>query len=106
MKVYEKLRHSMRYWLLRRLPACEEIVKDISLSMDQRVSLATRLKVRIHLWICAWCQWYYEHLQLIRQAARVKGAAGSSDSTVPESQGGSHLSAEARERIKRSLNQQ
>lgn len=103
MKVYDKLRHSIRYWLLRRLPACEEIVKDISQAMDQRPSLATRLKVRIHLWVCAWCQWYYEHLHLIRQAARAKGSAGSE---LPESQGGSHLSAEARERIKRSLKQQ
>ena len=41
--------------------------------MERPLSLHERLEVKLHLWICAWCQWYLEHLQLIRATARAKG---------------------------------
>ena len=100
MKAYEKLKHSIRYWLLRKLPTCQATVEKISQSMERRLTLRERIELKLHLWICAWCQWYLEHLQLIRDTARAKGAESPDrdlDSVSPK------LSNEARERIRRKL---
>src|ERR1051326_1550291 len=98
VKFYDKLKHSIRYWLLRTLPTCQQTVETISQSMERSLSLEERIKLKLHLWICAWCQWYLEHLQIIRETARAKGAESSDlESTSPS------LSSEARERIRRKL---
>ena len=97
LTLYDKLKHAVRYWLLRRLPTCQNTVEMISQSMERSLSLGERFKVKVHLWICAWCQWYLEHLQIIRDAARVKASESPDLSAEPG------LSAEARERIKRNL---
>ena len=95
LKVYDKLKHSIRYFLLRRLPPCEQTVETISQSMERKLTLRESITVKLHLWICAWCQWYMEQLLIIRDAARAK--AESADLSGPT------LSSEARERIKRKL---
>ncbi len=98
IKAYDKLKHTIRYWLLRKLPTCQQTVEKISQSMERKLTLRERIDLKLHLWICAWCQWYLEHLQLIRDAARAKGAESPDlESTSPS------LSADARERIKRKL---
>ena len=100
MKAYEKLKHSIRYWLLRKLPTCQATVEKISQSMERRLTWRERIELKLHLWICAWCQWYLEHLQLIRDTARAKGTESPDrdlDSVSPK------LSNEARERIRRKL---
>ena len=99
MKASDKVRHSIRYSLLRRLPTCQTIVQKISQSMEQKLTLRERIEVKVHLWICAWCQWYLEHLQIIREAARAKGAESPDLNSIS----GPALSSEARERIKRNL---
>jgi hypothetical protein len=100
LKTYDKLKHSIRYWLLRTLPTCQQTVERISQSMDRPLSLEERIKLKLHLWICAWCQWYLEHLQLIRETARTKADES------PELLSGTGLSPEARERIRRHLTNQ
>ncbi|MGH9933288.1 MAG: zf-HC2 domain-containing protein [Pyrinomonadaceae bacterium] len=97
LKLYDKLKHAVRFWLLRRLPNCQTTVETISQSMERRLTLRERFTVKLHLWICAWCQWYLEHLQLIRETARAKASESADMNTAPG------LSAEARERIKRNL---
>ena len=98
LKVYGKLKHSIRYFLLRRLPPCQQMVETISQSMERKLTPREDINLKLHLWICAWCQWYMEHLHVIRDAARAK--AESSDLSGPS------LSREARERIKRNLTNQ
>ncbi len=100
LKLYDKLKHSVRFWLLRTLPTCQQTVETISNSMERPLSLQDRFKVKLHLWICVWCQWYLEHLHLIRAAARAKG-----DQAVDVVSDVS-LSDEARERIRRKLTNQ
>ena len=98
MKAYDQLKHSIRYWLLRKLPTCQTTVEKISQSMERKLMLRERFDLKLHLWICAWCQWYLEHLQIIRETARAKGAESPDlDSISPA------LSSEARERIRRNL---
>jgi len=99
-KAYDKLKHAVRYWLLRHLPACEQIVQTISQSMERSLSLRERFLVKLHLWVCAWCQWYLEQLQLIRETTRAKAER------TPDLITGAILSDEARNRIRRNLTRQ
>lgn len=100
LKLYEKLKHAVRYRLLRTLPTCQHTVETISQSMERRLTLAERVKLRLHLWICVWCQWYLEHLQLIRTASRTQAEQ------APDVMTGATLSDEARDRIRRRLTNQ
>ena len=95
LQAYDKLKHSIRYFLLRRLPTCQQTVEKISESMEHPLTWRESINLKLHLWICAWCQWYLEHLQIIREVARANAEAP--DLTGPT------LSSEARERIKRNL---
>jgi hypothetical protein len=97
LKFYEKLKHSVRFWLLRTLPTCQQTVETISQSMERSLTLGERIKLKLHFWICVWCQWYMEHLHLIRDASRSHGAA------APEQMASATLSNDARERIRRRL---
>jgi hypothetical protein len=101
LKAYDKIKHAVRWWLLRRLPTCKQTVKVISESMERRLSLRERITVKLHLWICLWCVWYLENLQLMRDTIRTKAAEEPNldSSSLPP------LSAEARERMKLSLSQ-
>ena len=99
IKAYDKMKHAIRYWLLRKLPTCQQTVEKISQSMERELTLGERINLKLHMWICAWCQWYLEHLQIIRDTARAKGA----ESPDLDSLSGPALSSEARERIKRKL---
>ena len=67
--------------------------------MERKLTLRERVNLKLHIWICAWCQWYLEQLNLIRDAARGKGA----ESPDLDSTSTSALSSEARERIRRKL---
>ncbi|HEX6043625.1 MAG TPA: hypothetical protein VFZ22_03995 [Pyrinomonadaceae bacterium] len=100
LKIYDKLKHTVRYWLLRNLPPCRQTVQTISESMERPLTLGETVKLKLHLWICAWCQWYMEHLQLIRDASRAQ--AGE----APDAMSTATLSNEARERIRRRLTNQ
>lgn len=92
---YESLKHSIRFWLLRKLPTCKQTVAIISQSFERPLSVRERVLLKLHFWICAWCLWYMENLQLMRNAMR--GAEAKPLDVVPG------LSDDARERIKRRL---
>jgi hypothetical protein len=101
LRAYDKIKHAVRWWLLRRLPACKQIVKVISESMERKLSLRERITVKLHLWICLWCVWYLEHLNLMRDTIRTKTSQEPNldSSSLPP------LSPEARERMKLRLSQ-
>ena len=98
MSLYEKAKHAVRFWLLRRLPACKQTVEIISQSMERPLTLRERVLLKLHLWVCMWCLWYMEHLQLMRDALRLQ--ENESDVDVSTT---TRLSDEARERIRSSL---
>ena len=100
VKLYEKLKHTVRFWLLRTLPTCQQTVETISQSMERPLSFGERFKTKLHLWICVWCQWYMEHLQLVRTTARAQAEK------APELMSEATLSNEAKERIRRRLTKQ
>ena len=100
LKIYDKLKHAVRFWLLRTLPACQQTVETISQSMERPLTPGESIKLKLHLWICVWCQWYMEHLQLIRDTSRAQ--AGE----TPDVTSSATLSNEARDRIRRRLTNQ
>lgn len=99
MGIYQKIKKSIRYWILRNLPACRQTVAMISESMERQLTLRERTLVKVHLWACSWCQWYMEHLQLLRDTLRAQPTEPSevNFSNAPG------LSDEARDRLKRAL---
>ncbi|HEY6120893.1 MAG TPA: hypothetical protein VIV66_13110 [Pyrinomonadaceae bacterium] len=94
---YEKIKHGIRYWLLRRLPTCKSTVEVISQSFERRLGLRERVMLKVHLWVCIWCVWYLEHLQTMRTTLRAKVEESADFPNSPT------LSDEARERMKRAL---
>ena len=65
----------------------------ISESLDRKLRLTERIKLKLHLLVCAWCVQYMLQIKLIRSALRLQEKDHS----------GGSLSNEARERICRSL---
>ena len=80
----------------RHTPKCREMVRILSVSMDQPLPISMRIKKRLHYLICRWCQRYEEHLHYLRRTAMAFPEHGDQ---------GSHgcLSSSARARIKREL---
>ncbi|MDQ3817285.1 MAG: zf-HC2 domain-containing protein [Acidobacteriota bacterium] len=98
LRIYSKLTHALRWYLLQRLPTCKQMVALMSESMERQLSFRERVLVRLHLWVCIWCVWYMEQLRLMRDALRLRSNASADyESTVS-------LSDEARERLKLALN--
>src|SRR5262245_638643 len=99
-RLYDKMKRTLRIWLARKLPDCQETVEKISQSMERSLTVPESIKLKLHLWICVFCQRYRQQLQLIRDAARAK--ANEASDLVE----GVTLSHEARERVRRSLTNQ
>jgi hypothetical protein len=54
----------------RHTPKCPEVVRILSQGMDRKLSLKTRILLRVHFLICRWCQRYSEHLRYLRKFGR------------------------------------
>lgn len=98
LKLYNKITHGVRWFLLHRLPTCKQAVALMSESMERPLSLRERVLLKLHLWVCIWCVWYMEQLQLMRDALRLRATESSDDKPTVS------LSDEARERLKLALN--
>src|SRR5258708_28092848 len=53
----------------KRTPKCREVVRILSQSMDSKLSLTMRIKLRLHYLICVWCQRYEKQLRELRKFA-------------------------------------
>jgi hypothetical protein len=100
LKLYNKAVHAVRYWLLRKLPTCQQTVSLLSESLERPLTLRERVKMKLHLWVCIWCTWYLEHLHVMRDTIRMRSAKEAIEDDCPPAPS---LSAEARERLKRAL---
>ena len=96
MRFYQRFKHTIRYWLLRHLPACRETVELISQSMDRDLTGRERLLLKLHRYVCAWCQWYFEDLFTIRETLRAQPSELTSLTS---------LSPEACERLKKKISE-
>jgi len=96
--LYNKIRHTVRFFLLRRLPTCRSMVSLMSESLERPLTIRERAVLKLHLLVCAWCLWYLNHLKRMRQILR-----SDLTETAVECSNTITLSAAARERIKRAL---
>lgn len=71
----------------------------MSQSLDRRLTLRERVLMNLHLWVCIWCVWYLEQLNIMRDAAGARAAQLSDE----ESSLTTSLPTEARDRLKRAL---
>jgi hypothetical protein len=92
-QLFKKLRQTCRYWLLHRLPTCEDLLPVMSQQLDRKISIRQRIALNLHLFVCKWCLDYSKQLSFMRDAVRIEANRINENS----------LSSEAKERMKRSL---
>jgi hypothetical protein len=92
MKIITSIKERWEVWVWQHTPHCTEILRLASQSLEQPLSLRTRLKMRLHFLICVWCERYDKQLKFLHRAC---SHASHRDETLP----GRGLSAEARQRI-------
>jgi hypothetical protein len=82
-------------WLARRTPNCREMSRLASLSLERSLPLGTRLRMRLHFFICVWCHRYFRQLHSMHEVAP----------HLPEhpSPTAGRLSAEAKQRLRSRL---
>lgn len=85
-------------FICRFTPTCPEVIRILSLGMDTELSLATRMKVRVHYLMCSFCERYMKQLKYIRQVSHEfpEKIGEVSDAALP---------ADAKERMKAALRQ-
>jgi hypothetical protein len=54
-------------FIAERTPKCREVVGLLSQSMEVKLPIATRIKIRFHYLICVWCYRYGEQLRALRK---------------------------------------
>ena len=94
---FEKIKLKWIMWLAGKLPSCNSITEIVSESMERRLTIAERLRVRLHFMICVWCARYQSQLLALRESLRLRASQIEKDESLPS------LSPEARERIRKSL---
>jgi len=97
LKIYINTRKAARRWLLRTLQPCQVMVPVMSESLERRLGLVERTKLRLHLLVCAWCARYLKQIKLLRQAVSQREFSAD-DNASPFK-----LTDEARRRISESL---
>ena len=97
--VREDLMNFMMRVMNKITPTCDVITQKISESLDHKISLRNRLKIRLHILFCKWCRRYQRQLLSIHSLFEIR-LQGEEEGTLPK---GSTLTPEARERIKQNL---
>ena len=82
--------------ICRFTPTCPEVIRILSLGMDNKLSLLTRMKLRIHFLMCSFCERYVKQLKDMRDVAHEfpEKIGDVSDATLP---------SEVKQRLKDSL---
>jgi hypothetical protein len=83
-------------FIASRTPKCREVVRLLSQSMEVKLPVATRIKIRFHYLICIWCYRYGKQLHALRKIASSlpEHVDDCSQETLPDS---------SKERMKRVL---
>ncbi len=98
-QVFQKLRRRLLILLARRLSTCKEATGLLSQGLERRLSLRQRASVQLHLLLCSLCRRYDQQLHFLKRAA----AHYEQEAPLLTQPGVAALSAEARARMKRSL---
>lgn len=55
--------------IVRLTPRCPDVVRLLSLGMEQRLSLMTRIRLKIHFLMCSFCQRYAAQLKYLHEVS-------------------------------------
>jgi hypothetical protein len=80
-------------------PVCEVISQKISESMDHKISLFDRLKIRVHLLGCKFCQRFEKQLIIMKKMLEKR------ENELEEPPAGPKLSSDAKQRMKQKMKQ-
>jgi hypothetical protein len=83
-------------YLANHTPKCREVVRLLSRSMEVKLPMMARFKLRFHFLICVWCHRYERQLWALRRIA--SSAPEHVDDIFPTA-----LSSSAKERLKQAL---
>jgi len=92
MKPFEWLKTRWIKWVWNHTLNCAEMSRLASQSLERRLPLSARVKVRLHFLICVWCKRYFKQLKFLHDSAPHFHEHAE---TLPNR----GLSAEARQRI-------
>lgn len=56
-------------WVWKNTMTCKELSRLASQQLDRPLPLLTRLRMRLHFLICAWCRRYMKQVRLVREVA-------------------------------------
>ena len=93
MKLFASLKTGFVVWVWNHTPSCAEMSRLTSRSFEQPLTVITRLKMRLHFVICAWCRRYFKQINFLHQTAPRLGLQMSE----PPGRG---MSAEMKQRIR------
>jgi hypothetical protein len=93
------LKNTIINWLARRLPACKDVTRLASDTMERKLSLRQRFEFKLHLMICSLCMRYVLQLRAMHEIAHQHAARMETGAAKPSSL----LSPAARERMKRAM---
>jgi len=92
MKLFSWLKTKFVVWVWNHTPTCAEMSRLTSRSFEKPLTVITRLKMRLHFVICAWCRRYFEQINFLHHSAP---RLGLKLGELP----GRGMSAEAKQRI-------
>lgn len=94
----ESTKLTIIHWLVRHLPDCRTITPKLGESLDRRLDLWTRFVLNLHIFTCGPCRRYLHQIKFIKEAVDIANERLQNDTDARV-----QLSAEAKDRIKRSL---
>lgn len=94
----ESIKLTIIHWLARRLPDCKTITPKLGESLDRKLSLWTRLILKLHIFTCGPCRRYLHQIKFIKEAVQTSDErlSGDADARI-------HLSNDAKNRIRHNL---
>ena len=97
--IFNKLLAALKDWMAKKLADCRDITPTIGESIDRKISLWDRWRVRLHLFTCDRCRRYLKHVRFLRHTLRQHGEKIAD----PEQFAGTELRCELKDRMKQLL---
>lgn len=96
MSFWSSWKNKAVIWVWNNTMTCKDVTRLASQSLDQPLPFITRLRMRLHMLICVWCERYAAQIKSLHEAMPhfEEHADAASAKSLP---------GDAKERIKRAL---
>lgn len=69
MKLFRWFKSKFVVWVWNHTPTCAEMSRLTSRAMEHPLPFRTRIIMRLHFIICAWCRRYFEQINFLHRSA-------------------------------------